>query len=77
MIACESCGQEKAKSQMYRLGVSSPVVCKACHHKAQMSDLEREVDAIHGSARLFEALPRESQLRALAFLNTRYGAAVQ
>ncbi len=74
MIACESCGQEKAKSQLYRLGNTPTPICKACHHKAQMSDLEREVEAIHTAARQFELLPRESQLRALAFLNTRYGA---
>ena len=77
MIVCESCGQEKAKSQLYRLGVTTPVVCRACHHKAQMSGLEREIEAIHVSSKQFEMLPRESQLRALAFLNTRYGAITQ
>ena len=75
LLRCTLCGAEKAKSQLYKLGLTPEPVCKACHAKAQMSDLEREVEAITIAARTLEVLPRESQVRALSFLTLRYGAA--
>jgi len=76
MKVCTICDTEKANSQLYRLGTVDPVVCRSCHAKAAMSELEREVEAISAAARVLEVLPRESQTRALQFLNLRYGATV-
>lgn len=73
---CSKCGQEKARSQMYRLGEPTAdhprPVCNACRYRVNVTQAMKATDALASFCDVLDACSEELQGRIVVKTMLRY-----